>query len=761
MNKTLLFLSALILSHFIGFTQVVANQPPDMVQCDNPVFDLTSQDAAILGTQNPALHMVQYYLSQSDATMGIGHIWNAEAYQSAASLEIFARVTHTGNQQFATISFWIHGVPQFQDETVCDSYIVPPFPPGIILSTQPGGLGDQLSAGDTIYYTQTVFVSNSSAVCPDDTMFTVTINQAPQFDYFLEDVTVCYSYTLPSLAMGNYYTGLGGSGLALMPGDVITESMFVYVHAGSGTGCANEYSFYVTVYSNNAPLIPDVFHCDSYVLPALAVGNYFSESGGMGTMYNAGDVITESMLMYVLLQDEICQAESSFYINFGSPPVETLWPVNNCVSSLTPYSVFNLDIAASNAVNGQPGYLVTFHETQADAQVGINPIGNQQAYANTAPLPVTLYVRVASSSNPDCTGFTTVVLNTSTCNTNQISGNVQNGPNCQSTIAATNAQVKRMLNGVQTFAYTNQQGNYAFNQVGNGSNVVSVPNIPGFTGTPASHSVAVSGNYGNYSGRNFCLAGTPAHDLSLNVYPLTVARPGMTVSYLLTLSNLGSSAVDGTLTLDFPDDLLSFVSPDQFSQIGSVLTHDFESLNALQSRQFTLHFLVGAPPAVMGGEILPFSGTVSTALIDSNPANNSYSFSQPVVNSYDPNDKAVVEGSSIGQAQAGDYLNYIVRFQNTGTADALKVVIRDQLDPKLDWSTFRPVASSHDFMAEMNQDGLVSFTFANINLPPEQSNELLLHLVLAECHAPLQDDQAHWHLAFEIIRAGDEPCAAW
>ena len=219
---------------------------------------------------------------------------------------------------------------------------------------------------------------------------------------------------------------------------------------------------------------------------------------------------------------------------------------------------------------------------------------------------------------------------------------------------------------------------------------------------------------------------------------MTVARPGWATSYLLVINNLGSSVVDGTITLNFPNDLISFVSPEQFSQSGGVLTHNFESLNAFQSRHFTLNFLVGAPPVVVGGEMLPVSASVSTGLTDSNPANNSHSSSQPVVNSYDPNDKVVVEGSSIGQAQAGDYLNYIVRFQNAGTADALKVIIRDQLDSKLDWTTFRPVASSHDFMAEMNQNGLVSFTFDDINLPPEQNNEPASHGYIAYKVKPLE-----------------------
>jgi hypothetical protein len=65
----------------------------------------------------------------------------------------------------------------------------------------------------------------------------------------------------------------------------------------------------------------------------------------------------------------------------------------------------------------------------------------------------------------------------------------------------------------------------------------------------------------------------------------------------------------------------------------------------------------------------------------------------------------------------------MVRFQNTGTADAIDVRVEDQLDTNLNWSTFRPLAASHNFTTHRNANGRVTFTFANINLPPNSEDE--------------------------------------
>ena len=70
---------------------------------------------------------------------------------------------------------------------------------------------------------------------------------------------------------------------------------------------------------------------------------------------------------------------------------------------------------------------------------------------------------------------------------------------------------------------------------------------------------------------------------------------------------------------------------------------------------------------------------------------------ETVVGSYDPNDKLVSdEVLEETQVQGGHTLTYTVRFQNTGSAEAIHVRIEDELDEtRLDLSTLSMVAASH------------------------------------------------------------------
>ncbi len=75
----------------------------------------------------------------------------------------------------------------------------------------------------------------------------------------------------------------------------------------------------------------DVDVCDSYTLPALNNGTYYSGTGGTGTQYPAGDIITSSQTMYIYARNDsatgsnYCENESSFEITITpTPAVDTL-----------------------------------------------------------------------------------------------------------------------------------------------------------------------------------------------------------------------------------------------------------------------------------------------------------------------------------------------------------------------------------------------------------------------------------------------------
>jgi uncharacterized repeat protein (TIGR01451 family) len=107
----------------------------------------------------------------------------------------------------------------------------------------------------------------------------------------------------------------------------------------------------------------------------------------------------------------------------------------------------------------------------------------------------------------------------------------------------------------------------------------------------------------------------------------------------------------------------------------------------------------------------------------------SYVYDDIVLCAYDPNDKHV-NPSGIGQNNLtlfNQYLNYTIRFQNTGNYMARNITIVDTLSEHLDLSTFEFIASSHPLTNIRNKGNDFSFEFKNIFLPDSLSNERESH----------------------------------
>jgi uncharacterized repeat protein (TIGR01451 family) len=99
---------------------------------------------------------------------------------------------------------------------------------------------------------------------------------------------------------------------------------------------------------------------------------------------------------------------------------------------------------------------------------------------------------------------------------------------------------------------------------------------------------------------------------------------------------------------------------------------------------------------------------------------------QPIIGSYDPNDKigyplGTGTTRAIGQNQD---IEYMIRFQNTGSDTAFTVVVRDTIDiATLDLTSIEWGASSHKFKPEIYNTNVIKFTFDNILLVDSFTNE--------------------------------------
>ncbi len=109
--------------------------------------------------------------------------------------------------------------------------------------------------------------------------------------------------------------------------------------------------------------------------------------------------------------------------------------------------------------------------------------------------------------------------------------------------------------------------------------------------------------------------------------------------------------------------------------------------------------------------------------------------------SCDPNDK---QGFPTGTGsehniRPGQTIDYLIRFQNTGTDTAFTVVVRDTLSAFLDPLSIRPGASSHPYTWALSGQGVITFSFNNIMLPDSNINEQNSHGFVQFSIAPYAD----------------------
>ncbi|MEO6039363.1 MAG: T9SS type A sorting domain-containing protein, partial [Saprospiraceae bacterium] len=205
-------------------------------------------------------------------------------------------------------------------------------------------------------------------------------------------------------------------------------------------------------------------------------------------------------------------------------------------------------------------------------------------------------------------------------------------------------------------------------------------------------------------------------------------------SVVFTIHNIGLGAMQNPLNyIVIEDNILVMQVPGQF-QLGPnesisaafPANGSFLRIEAQQSPGFA-----GLSTPVAWAEGCNGSGNFSLGFVNQYPLGDEDPwldvFCLESGNSYDPNDKngfprGVDAAHYIGQNVE---MEYLVRFQNTGTAPALQIEIRDTLPAQLDPSTVRPGASSHAYTWDMQGNGVVVFKFADVNLPDSAASQLL------------------------------------
>lgn len=227
---------------------------------------------------------------------------------------------------------------------------------------------------------------------------------------------------------------------------------------------------------------------------------------------------------------------------------------------------------------------------------------------------------------------------------------------------------------------------------------------------------------------NFCIAANGVHnDLEVSLFPIGPTNPGFDAKYKIIFKNKGTTIQNGTINLMYDESLMDLVSalPATATQSLNNLNWNFNNLQPFESREILLTLNINSPsetPAVNAGNILPYTATVSGAT-DESPNDNISKLYQTVVNSLDPNDKTCIEGTTVSSAMIGQYVHYVIRFENNGTANAHSIVVKDIIDiTKFDITTLVPLSGSHSFVTRTINANQIEFIFENINLPFDNAN---------------------------------------
>jgi len=278
----------------------------------------------------------------------------------------------------------------------------------------------------------------------------------------------------------------------------------------------------------------------------------------------------------------------------------------------------------------------------------------------------------------------------------------------------------------QFTTFTDNSGFYRL-AVGDNTYDISVSMLPDYViASPGTNSTVFT-DFGNTEVVDFCLTSTnnTIDDLEVVILPTNEARPGFQSDYHLVYKNKGITTLNGTVTFQFDNDKQSFESsvPNETSVSSNSVTFDYSNLKPFESRTIAIKMTTFTLPTVNDGDVLNFIASIDPIQMDQTQDNNTYSLDQVVVNSYDPNDKRVLQGTEIFAEETDEYLDYIVRFQNTGSASAINVRITDRLNDKLDWNTIEPVSASHEYRVQITNGNFVEFIFEGINLPAEQDDQ--------------------------------------
>lgn len=754
MKKVLLLL--LFISSNL-YAQIPIGQPSDLSACDIgsdgiETFNLTTVESEILNSLNPSEYSIGFYNSLNGAETNMGVIEFPENYVNSTSPEvIYVRVEEIAdptNFEVATFELSVNALPVFSidDVTICQgstailnsglnggSYLFEWF-----ISTTPiGASGSSLSV--TSSGTYTLVVTNSVTGCSYEDSAVVTVIPNPTasiVNYSLADQWIQIEGT-PNAVVTFMYDSFPST-VILNEEGVVTVTLpnntpnsvvcLIEVTGSSIPSCTVILSSCVALVENPTGIvnIPDANFKSKLIQLGVDTNSdgeiQYSEAAlKTGTLNVSSSNITDltGLEAFVNITGLYCQGNNLTEVDVshiqgddfefsGNPNLQYInmknGVENSCIVLLGDCCDYICDMFLD---------LPSLQYICVDENEGT--INSDWIWTIPAEINMNSYCSFDAGGNYNTiTGSILYDFDTNGCDANDaqpfMKMNINDGTQ-------------------QGSSFADAEGNYIFyTQEGNFTITPQLENPSLFTVSPVNATVNFSTNNNSVSTNNFCVtANGVVPNAEIVVAPVTPARPGFDAEYKIVYKNTGNQILSGQVYFYYQDAVLDLVSTNvpTSAEATGLLTWNYADLQPFETRSINVTLNVNGPmetPAINNGDELIFN-------VGTNPINGNeivFSYFQTVVGSFDPNDIICLEGESEAPSAIGNYLHYIVNFENTGTAPAENVVVKVDIDAtKYDVSSLQLLSGSHPVEARVNGNK-AEFIFKMINLETNGHGNILL-----------------------------------
>ncbi|HAD98604.1 MAG TPA: hypothetical protein DCG19_14430 [Cryomorphaceae bacterium] len=193
------------------------------------------------------------------------------------------------------------------------------------------------------------------------------------------------------------------------------------------------------------------------------------------------------------------------------------------------------------------------------------------------------------------------------------------------------------------------------------------------------------------------------------------ARYGFREVYQLDFGNAGNTAINqATVRVTIPSSVsLDVAVPSPATINGDTLTYHFTNLPPDSVVKALIQVRIDTAGNVMGDSLTFRADIISGVPGDADISDNSDVIKQVISGAFDPNDKSVSHERILPHSK---YVDYHIRFQNTGNDTARKVTVVDTLDITLPLTKVVIKSASHPYQLRVVGSTLI-WEFDNIMLP--------------------------------------------